>query len=84
MITQHNGWFGAFTRGTARDAIPSGVAIRKVNSEPGDAHPDGTCGVVLGSFRDATVRDGALVYFIEWDGHPRMAVGTMGWKVERA
>lgn len=80
----HEGYIGAFTRGTAEGAIPNGARVRKVNSEPSDGNPDGTLGTVLGSFSDPEVQDGAVVYFVEWDSRPGMAVGVMERKVEAA
>ena len=85
------GYFGNFTREQADGAIPNGSRIVKCNSEKGDRRPDGTTGTVLGSF-DGSLIDKALMekynarlmYFIEWDDAPRMAVGVIDWKLERA
>jgi hypothetical protein len=38
--------------------------VEKINSEPGDTHPDGTRGKVLGPL-------GIGYYFIAWDEKPR-------------
>ena len=79
-LREESGWDGAFTRRQAEGAVPNGTAIVKVRSERGDAHRDGTPGVVLGSFRDAD----QLIYFVEWAPRPRVAVGCMSWKIEEA
>jgi hypothetical protein len=81
-IQNHPGYIGAFTRETAPGAIPSGARVRKVNSEPGDGHKDGSVGTVLGSMSHPEVHGGAVFYFVEWDTRPRMAVSVMGFKVE--
>lgn len=78
------GWIGAFTREQTPDALANATRVRKVRSEPGDGHPDGALGTVLGSISDPCVRDGVPMYFIEWDTRPRVAVGTVGWKVVAA
>jgi hypothetical protein len=31
---------------------------------------------------DPNFMDGLVFYFIEWDGKPKVAVGTVGWKVQ--
>ncbi|HSJ40318.1 MAG TPA: hypothetical protein VK955_04620 [Xanthobacteraceae bacterium] len=73
------GWVGAFTRETAAGAIPSGSRCRKVNSEAGDANPDGARGTILGSIRAPGLT--ALFYYVEWDATPRLAVAVAGWKI---
>lgn len=86
----HDGYVGMFTRNQAAGAIPNGSTIRKRNSEPGDANPNGALGVVLGSI-DAREFDlpaqfagVTYCYFIEWHAYPRKAVGTTDIKVESA
>lgn len=82
------GYTGGFTRSEAVGAVPNGGRIMKQKSEPGDAHPDGSLGTVLGSV-DVVSIDPALArryasrffYFIEWDAAPRVAVGVAGFKV---
>jgi len=76
------GWTGAFTRNEAVGALKNGTHIVKANSERGDAHPDGTPGVVLGSISHPEIGDGVPFYFIEWASRPRIAVGTVGYKVQ--
>jgi hypothetical protein len=82
------GWAGAFTRNQVEGAIPNGTRIVKCNSEPGDATPDGTPGIVLGSIRYPVVPgdpfSGITAYFIEWACKPRVAVGCMEMKVRAA
>lgn len=75
------GWVGHFTRGQASGALPNGTRIVKTRSEPGDGTPDGTPGVVLGSFSHPAIQDGAIMYFLEWASKPRVAVGAIHWKV---
>lgn len=81
-IRHERGWHGAFTRDQVVGAIANGTVVIKRNSEPGDAHPDGTRGVILGSIKDP--RKTALLYFIEWEPRPKTAVGTMDFKVRIA
>lgn len=76
------GWTGAFTRNEASGALRNGTRIVKTNTEKGDAHPDGTPGVVLGSISHPEVHNGMAFYFIEWEPRPRVAVGTVGFKVQ--
>lgn len=76
------GWTGAFTRDEALGAWKNGTPVVKANSEPGDAHPDGTPGVVLGSISHPSVQNGAVFYFIEWAPRPRTAVVAGAIKVQ--
>lgn len=66
-------------------ALPNGTEVVKVNSEPGDGHPDGTEGIVVGSIGPAYMekfgRD-MLAYFVEWHGTP-MPIGTVDIKVKK-
>jgi hypothetical protein len=78
------GWAGAFTRGTAEGALPNGSLVIKANAEPGDGHPDGTPGVVLGSIIHPDVMDGQLAYFVEWAPRPRTAIVTVADKLRPA
>jgi len=56
--------------------FPSGTRIKKINSEPLDAHPDGARGTVIGSVGpvDHNYPDkrfaGGYGYFVEWDDEP--------------
>ena len=76
------GWTGAFTRNEELGAIRNGLRIVKVMSEPGDTHPLGAMGTVLGSFRHPKAPAGLVLYFIEWDANPRVAVAVIGNKIE--
>lgn len=76
------GWLGAFTRNEVARALRNGTRVVKTNSESGDANKDGAPGVVLGSISHPDVQNGAVMYFIEWDAMPRVAVGAMAQKVE--
>jgi hypothetical protein len=79
---QHEpGWHGAFTRGQAPGAIPNGRRIVKTATEDGDTNPLGTMGTVLGSLSRPEVLNGALMYFVEWDTMPRVAVGVIANKI---
>lgn len=80
-IGYHPGYTGAFTRDQAPGALPNGTRIMKANSEDGDGHQDGARGTVLGSISHPDVHGGAVMYFIEWDARPKVAVGTIGFKV---
>lgn len=70
----------------APGALPNGTRVEKINSEPGDAHPDGTQGRVVGSWGpldDETkeqLKEKGLppcdyFYFVEWDDIPDIPVG---------
>lgn len=78
------GWRGAFTRATAVGAMPSGTRIVKASSEEGDATPDGTPGIVLGSFSHPSVQAGIVLYFVEWADKPKQAMAVTEAKVRRA
>lgn len=88
----HNepGWTGAFTRTEAKGALPNGTPIRKLMSEPGDAHPVCSPGVVLGSIAmppELTRGEKYCVqfaYFVEWAARPKVAVGVMDYKIADA
>jgi hypothetical protein len=82
-IRHRQGWVGAFTRETAPGAIKSGTRVVKQNSEPGDGHPDGTPGVVLGSMPvdEPSKPNIRILYFVEWAPKPRCAVATADFKV---
>lgn len=85
QLREEPGWFGMFTREQARGAIPTGTAIVKCWSEPGDAHEIGERGVVLGSIGPAPAELAHLstyFYFVEWAGRPRVAVGCIDRKIK--
>jgi hypothetical protein len=78
---KYPGYHGVFTRDQAPGALASGTRIMKASSEEGDAHPDGALGTVLGSMSHPEVQNGAVMYFIEWDARPKVAIATIGVKV---
>jgi hypothetical protein len=82
-IRQRPGWAGAYTTRRAVGALPCGERVLKANSEPGDGTPDGQAGTVLGSVGGDAL-GGAVLYFVEWDGRPRVAVGVAGQKLAPA
>lgn len=84
MFQNEPGWEGAFTRAQDENAMPNGTRIVKTNSEEGDANPDGTPGVILGSISHPEVWNGAVMYFVEWASKPRCAIGIMAKKVRAA
>ena len=75
------GWTGAFTRSQVPGAIRNGRRIVKVETEEGDFNPVGTEGAVLGSFNHPKIFAGVVMYFVEWDGTPRVAVAVLGRKI---
>lgn len=75
------GWSGAFTRAQAPGAIPNRRRIVKIAADEGDANPVGTMGTVLGSISRPEVLNGVLLYFVEWDTMPRVAVGVAAFKI---
>lgn len=79
-IRTEPGWLGGFTREQAIGALPNGTHVVKTRSEEGDHHPDGSRGMVLGSL----VTMGELIYFVEWQASPHVAVAVMAWKLSAA
>lgn len=80
-LAEHPGYHGHFTRAQARGAIPNGARVVKAVHEPGDSHPIGALGTVLGS---AAMPHGRLFYFVEWDASSRVATGCQGHKIKPA
>jgi hypothetical protein len=78
---EHPGWFGLFTRDEYPGALRNGTRIVKVLTLPGDAHPVGTRGVVLGSMGHPEV---GLGYFVEWETKTRVAVFVEANKIDAA
>lgn len=80
-------WFGTHTHATAPGAFPAGTRIRKVYFEKGDGHPVDTLGTVIGSLdAGAATAEGhgsRYFYFVEWDPHPRVAIGVAAMKIVR-
>lgn len=59
----------------APGAWPNDATVRKVNSRPGDATPDGTRGLILGSVDMREFKLPARFgYFLEWDNLPGIPV----------
>ena len=86
MIRSEPGWMGMFSRDQAPGAIANGSRIVKTWDERGDTHKVGSLGTVLGSIAadEATAKIAPGVqffYFVEWDAHPRMAVGVNSKKI---
>lgn len=77
------GWYGAFTRNEVLGAWRNGSRVVKQNSEEGDARPDGTLGTVIGSFMNPG-QVGRMIYFVEWDDAPKVAVATIDFKISPA
>lgn len=73
-----------FITGQSATGYPNGSRVRKVNSEPGDGHPDGSIGTVLSSVSHPDVCSGAVFYFVEWDACPRIPIGVVSSKLEVA
>ena len=75
-----------YTKNQAEGALPNGTRIEKVNSEPGDGHPDGAVGTVIGSIGPAVIPGfpDRYVYFVVWDEAPGagLPVGIRELKVK--
>lgn len=71
----------------AEGAIKNGAEIIKCNSEPGDAHKDGSIGIVMGSVPNPPQNqmEGKpfvqFLYFIKWSDFV-VPVGTMDFKIK--
>ena len=87
-IRHYAGWFGVHTQDQADGAWPNGTRVVKVLTEEGDSHQTGDMGTVIGSIEAppdvARLYDAGYFYFIEWDDHPRIAVGIISLKIARA
>jgi len=77
-IKNYPGYTGAFTRRQASGAIDNGTTVVKVSEDKGDAHPLGSEGAVLGSIAAGGL---GILYFIEWDATPGVAVAVAEVKV---
>jgi hypothetical protein len=72
MIRNEDGWHGAFTRASVREALyATGERIYKARQEAGDSTAAGTPGFVLGSIY---LPERGVGYFVEWSNRPRTAV----------
>lgn len=74
------GYVGAFTRNQAPGAWPNGSKVEKIKTEKGDAHTIGERAVILGSIYEPKVGP-HVMYFVEWDRSPGVAIGCIGWKL---
>jgi hypothetical protein len=83
MLGTYPGWIGLHTRGEAPGAYPNGTRVVKIFDEEADTHRIGAKATVLGSIRaPAELREKSpYFYFVEWDAHPRFAVGVVSRKI---
>lgn len=81
VFKEEEGWLGLFTRHEQMGCWRNGTRIVKTMAEPGDTHPIGAKGTVLGSVYVPTQGVG---YFVEWDDMPRVAVGVVAAKIGKA
>lgn len=75
-----------FTRNEAKGALPNGTRICKTCSQPGDTHPDGTQGTVIGSMGPVFIPEfpnDAYFYFVEWDSLPGLPCGIAQHRIAR-
>jgi hypothetical protein len=78
-IKDHDGWTGAFTEQTFPGALLNGTRVIKVAQDPsGDRTPPGQTGKVLGSIGHPQL---GILYFVEWDGAPKVAVAVHQRKI---
>lgn len=75
-----HGWMGFFTRNQVKGAYANGSRVMKIFSDPGDGTPLGTEATVLGSIW-AAARPNVVLYFVEWDDKPRVAVAVANHKI---
>ena len=77
---------------------PKGTRVRKVESEPGDAHKDGAPGTIVGALGPLTTsqraeliiklakqginEDTEYFYWVEWDDIPGIPVGIADYRIE--
>lgn len=74
-------YHGRHTRDEAAGAMLNGSRVRKVASEPRDAHQNGALATVLGSMHAPGIGFG---YFVAWDDDPLFAVFVAGHRCEEA
>lgn len=83
VIEEHPGYYGAFTRARAKGAWPNGSRVVKVFSEEDDTHELGARAVILGSMRMPDgEEDLGILYFVEWDSDPGVAVACVAAKLK--
>ncbi len=61
-------------------SLRRGDLVEKTASEPGDAHPDGARGTILGSMGD---NDTGMAYFVGWDDNPGLPVGIASHRIRK-
>lgn len=61
---------------------PEGTRVAKVQSEPGDAHPNGSLGRIVLVAPQVPEMRGQWAYFVEYDDHKGLPIGTMGYKLK--
>jgi hypothetical protein len=88
QLREWPGYVGKFVRDQAVGAIPNGQRVVKINSEPGDLNNDGDTGIVIGSIDVvkaapslANKYRARFLYFVEWEGMPKVVVGIKDWRV---
>jgi len=78
--------------GLAEGNIPNGARVVKVNSEPGDAHQDGTLGTVVGALeanvevraelRRQGVKQIEWMYWVKWDDVPEIPAAIADYRIK--
>lgn len=74
-----------FTSDEAPGAIPNGTLVEKINSDPEDAHGDGSKAKVAGSLCISDIPDfeEKYGYFVRWDDLPEAPVFVTGSRIQR-
>ncbi len=74
-----------YSSAEAEGAMPNGTFVVKQNSEPGDGHPDGEVGKIVGSMGplDEPVLGCRYGYFVIWEGNQEVPVWTMETKLKK-
>lgn len=80
-LTERRGWTGLHTTDQYPGAWPNGTRVRKIKSDPGDQHSDGTLATVIGSMGHPSLDQ--VIYCVEWDPLPRVAIAVIGSRIER-
>ena len=84
--------------GTDKGRWPKGTRVKKVQSEPGDAHRDGALGTIVGALGPASPSqraeliielakkgvngDAEYFYWVEWDDMLGIPVGIADYRIE--
>lgn len=73
---------------------PKGTRVKKINSRPGDCHPDGAPGTIVGALGPLSASERAelimvgmaeeveCLYWVEWDDLPGMPTGIADYRIE--